>query len=271
MDADEVALGRGAFLVATRERRPVGCGAVRRIEEQTGEIKRMYVTPEERGHGVGRALLAALEAEARALGLSRLVLETGVRQQEAIALYRRAGFLDAAPFGEYVSSPLSLCMAKDLDPTIEIVDAHVGPRLDDARRLFEEYAASLGISLEFQNFGAELATLPGDYAPPEGRLLVALWQGRVAGCIGLRKLADHTCEMKRLYVRPEFRGAKIGRALAEALTAKARAIGYSRMRLDTLPSMDRARAMYASLGFQEIAAYRYNPIAGTTFMELSLS
>jgi ribosomal protein S18 acetylase RimI-like enzyme len=154
---------------------------------------------------------------------------------------------------------------------IEIVEAHAGPRLDDARRLFEEYASSLGVSLDFQNFASELATLPGDYAPPEGRLLIAFCQGQAAGCIGLRKLADRTCEMKRLYVRPEFRGAKIGRALAEALTAQAREIGYTRMRLDTLPSMERARAMYASLGFREIAAYRYNPIAGTTFMELSLS
>src|SRR5262245_46031812 len=94
LDAGEGAEGQGAFLVATREHRPVGCGAVRRIEARTGEIKRMYVTPEERGRGVGRALLAALEGEARALGLSRLVLETGVRQQEAVALYRRAGFVD---------------------------------------------------------------------------------------------------------------------------------------------------------------------------------
>jgi ribosomal protein S18 acetylase RimI-like enzyme len=216
-------------------------------------------------------LLAALEAEARALGLSRLVFETGVRQQAAISPSRRAGFVDVAPSAESVSSPPSLCMAKDPEPTVEIVEAHVEPRLDDARRLFEEYAASLGVSLEFQDFGSELATLPGDYAPPDGRLLVALCQGRAAGCIALRKLADRMCEMKRLYVRPEFRGAKIGRALAEALTAQACAIGYTRMRLDTLPSMERARAMYASLGFREIAPYRYNPIAGTTFMELSLS
>jgi GNAT superfamily N-acetyltransferase len=114
LDPDEVADGRGAFLVAARAGQPVGCGAVRRIEAQTGEIKRMYVRPEERGRGVGRALLAALEAEARALGLSRLVLETGLRQAEAITLYRRAGFTDIAPFGEYIGSPLSLCMAKEL-------------------------------------------------------------------------------------------------------------------------------------------------------------
>ena len=114
LDPEEVADGRGAFLVAARAGRLVGCGAVRRIEERTGEIKRMFVCPEERGRGLGRALLAALETEARALGIARLVLETGARQPEAIALYRRAGFEEVAPFGEYIGSPLSVCMAKNL-------------------------------------------------------------------------------------------------------------------------------------------------------------
>ena len=112
LDSDEVADGRGAFLIASRSGLPIGCGAVRRLDGQQAEIKRMYVSPEERGRGVGRVLLAALEAEARRLGLSRLVLETGVRQAEAIALYERAGFSRIAPFGEYVGSPLSVCMAK---------------------------------------------------------------------------------------------------------------------------------------------------------------
>jgi putative acetyltransferase len=114
LDPDEVADGRGAFLVASRAGRPIGCGAVRRIDPRTGELKRMYVRPEERGRGVGRALLGALEAQARALGLTRLVLETGIRQTEAIALYQRCGFKNIRPFAEYVSSPLSICMAKDL-------------------------------------------------------------------------------------------------------------------------------------------------------------
>jgi putative acetyltransferase len=115
LDADEVAEGHGAFVVAARGGAPVGCGAVRRIAERTGEIKRMYVIPEERGRGVGRALLAALEGEARSLGLTRLLLETGVRQEEAIALYERAGFTRIEPFGEYVrSSSTSVCMAKEL-------------------------------------------------------------------------------------------------------------------------------------------------------------
>ena len=114
LDPDEVADGRGAFIIAWRGERAIGCGAVRRIATGVGELKRMYVIPEERGSGVGSMLLAALEAEARALGLTRLVLETGTRQVAAVALYRRAGFTDIEPYGEYISSPLSVCMAKEL-------------------------------------------------------------------------------------------------------------------------------------------------------------
>ncbi|HEY7075127.1 MAG TPA: GNAT family N-acetyltransferase [Solirubrobacteraceae bacterium] len=114
LDADEVAPGRGAFLIAQRAGTPIGCGAVRRLATGTAEIKRMYVRPEARGQRVGAAVLGALEAEARALGCARLVLETGVRQVEALALYERAGFGRIPPFGEYAGSPLSVCMAKDL-------------------------------------------------------------------------------------------------------------------------------------------------------------
>ena len=153
---------------------------------------------------------------------------------------------------------------------IQIAEAHAGKNLQEVRKLFEEYAASLGISLDFQDFDDELATLPGSYAPPEGCLLIALWQGQVAGCVALRKIRDGLCEMKRLYTRSPFRGLKIGRALAEAVIKQAREIGYARMRLDTLPSMERARTLYASLGFREIEPYRYNPIEGTAFMELTL-
>ena len=114
LDADEVAEGNGAFLVALRDNEPLGCGALRRIEERSGELKRMYVRPQARGLGIGRALLAALEAEARALGLTRLLLETGVRQAEALGLYRQAGFSDIPAYGEYINSPLSICLAKEL-------------------------------------------------------------------------------------------------------------------------------------------------------------
>lgn len=114
LDPDEVAPGSGAFLVARHGTGPVGCGAVRRIDPATAELKRMYVAPSSRGLGVGRALLEALTAEARSLGVRRLVLETGVRQGAATGLYESAGFLPVPPFGEYVGSPLSVCMAKDL-------------------------------------------------------------------------------------------------------------------------------------------------------------
>jgi putative acetyltransferase len=114
LDPDEVAEGNGVFLVALCDKEPLGCGALRRIEERSGELKRMYVRPAARGLGIGRALLAALEAEARAFGLARLVLETGTRQTEALGLYRQAGFYDIPAYGEYVNSPLSICMAKEL-------------------------------------------------------------------------------------------------------------------------------------------------------------
>jgi putative acetyltransferase len=141
----------------------------------------------------------------------------------------------------------------------------------EARKLFEEYHKWLGLNLCFQNFDAELAALPGEYAPPSGRLLLATENDQVAGCIALRRLDDGICEMKRLYVRPEFRGTGLGRLLAESLIQVAREIGYHRMRLDTLPGrMDRAIAMYRRLGFKDIEPYYFNPVEGAAFMELEL-
>lgn len=126
------------------------------------------------------------------------------------------------------------------------------------------------VSLDFQDFTTELEELPGEYAPPSGCLLIAKWDGQIAGCVGLRKLDGETCEMKRLFVRPEFQGLKIGRTLAEAIVSKARRMGYKRMRLDTLPTMKHASSLYLSMGFVEIPPYRHNPIEGARFMELTL-
>jgi len=140
-----------------------------------------------------------------------------------------------------------------------------------ARELFLEYAQSLGFSLCFQNFDAELAGLPGHYAPPEGRLLLVEYDGQLAGCVALHKLESGICEMKRLYLRPRFRGKGLGRVLAERVIAEARQIGYQRMRLDTVePVMKDAVAMYRKLGFKEIPPYCANPMAGTLYMELEL-
>ena len=154
---------------------------------------------------------------------------------------------------------------------LKVVQAEEGENFTHAQLLFEEYAASLDFDLDFQDFDEELANLPGGYAPPGGRLLVAIYRGQAAGCVALRKLSNDVCEMKRLYVRPQFRGLGIGRALAEAVIEEAQRIGYARMRLDTVPLMERARALYASLGFEEIGPYRHNPIEGAVFMELTLA
>jgi putative acetyltransferase len=139
------------------------------------------------------------------------------------------------------------------------------------RQLFEEYAASLDVDLCFQGFDHELAELPGDYAPPAGRLLFAADGATPVGCVALRRISNQVCEMKRLYVRPELRGKKHGLGLVQAILHEARAIGYRRMRLDTLPSMKQAIALYRLLGFKEIAPYRTNPVCGALFFELDLA
>jgi putative acetyltransferase len=140
-----------------------------------------------------------------------------------------------------------------------------------ARELFQEYAQSLGVNLCFQNFEQELAGLPGRYDPPDGRLLLAEYDGQLAGCVALHKWESGICEMKRLYLRPSFRGKGLGRVIAEKIIAEARSIGYLRMRLDTIePLMKDAVEMYRKLGFREIAPYRPNPIAGAMYMELQL-
>jgi len=157
-------------------------------------------------------------------------------------------------------------------PTRVDIAPATGPAdIEEIRVLFLEYARSLGVDLAFQGFEDELAGLPGAYAPPDGRLLLARLGETVVGGVGLRPFAPGICEMKRLYVRPAHRALKAGRALAEAVIAEARAIGYRAMRLDTLPGMEAAQALYAALGFRDIPPYYENPIAGTRYCELDLT
>lgn len=152
-----------------------------------------------------------------------------------------------------------------------MIQATSQEQIAQIRELFLEYEKSLGFSLCFQSFDKELAGLPGDYAPPDGRLLLAESDGQPAGCIALHKIDDGICEMKRLYLRPQFRGKGLGRLLADSIMKEARAVGYQRMRLDTVePVMKDAVAMYRKLGFREIAPYRDNPIPGALYMELLL-
>jgi len=154
---------------------------------------------------------------------------------------------------------------------LRITQATTSNDLEEARTLFKEYEAGLGISLCFQSFDQELANLPGDYAPPQGRLLLAREHDQLLGCIALRPVGPTTCEMKRLFVRSEYRARGLGRVLVEAIIEEARKIGYAHMRLDTLPGrMDRAIALYRSIGFVEIPPYYNSPVDTTTFMELDL-
>lgn len=142
--------------------------------------------------------------------------------------------------------------------------------MDAVRELFVEYQRSLGVDLCFQGFEEELAALPGKYSPPRGALILA-WQGdALAGCVGLRPLDDSACEMKRLYVRPTWRGLGLGARLAEASVAAARDAGYSRMYLDSLPSLQTAIGMYYRMGFTETAPYYHNPLPGVVYLEKSL-
>jgi putative acetyltransferase len=153
---------------------------------------------------------------------------------------------------------------------IEIIEANTDDFIAKAKELFQEYAGSLGFDLCFQNFDQELDDFPGQYSPPMGCLFLALSENQPIGCVGLRSFQKGVCEMKRLYVRPDFRARKAGRLLAEAAIKAGKAIGYEIMRLDTLPSMVGANILYKSLGFREIEPYRHNPMKGAIYMELNL-
>jgi len=154
---------------------------------------------------------------------------------------------------------------------LQIIPAVTSADIQTVRELFVEYQQSLGVDLCFQGFDQELAGLPGSYAPPRGRLFIALDGDEAAGCIALRPLGEDVCEMKRLYLRPSLRGKGAGRALALRVIDEARAMGYRVMRLDTLPMMREAQALYESLGFRTIPPYYDNPVVGARFMERTLA
>ncbi|MCR5866323.1 GNAT family N-acetyltransferase [Aquincola sp. J276] len=159
-------------------------------------------------------------------------------------------------------------------PRIELVDAATPALLEATRGIFREYAEQLGVDLCFQNFDAELASLPGDYAPPAGALLLVFVDDELAGCGGFRPLPEsdypNACEMKRLYVRRAFRRFGLGRLLAQALMDRALQAGYSSMLLDTLDDMEAARGLYSSLGFEEIPPYYFNPLPGSHYLRVQL-
>jgi ribosomal protein S18 acetylase RimI-like enzyme len=153
---------------------------------------------------------------------------------------------------------------------VKIISARTEEHYQYARELFVQYADSLGFDLEFQGFSRELATLPGVYAPPEGCILLADDSGQIAGCVALRPLEDKICEMKRLFVRSDYRGRGMGRMLACSVIDRAREKGYEKMRLDTIATMKEARTLYYSLEFRNIKAYRFNPLDDPSYMELDL-
>ena len=154
---------------------------------------------------------------------------------------------------------------------VEIKQAETVEEIEQTRELFREYEKWFGLKLCFQNFDEEVENLPGKYVPPDGRLFLAFTDGKLAGCIALRKLEEKICEMKRLFVREDFRGMKIGKILIEKLISEAELIGYEKMRLDTFPAkMGKAVELYSSYGFYEIEPYYHNPYGETLFMELQI-
>jgi len=193
------------------------------------------------------------------------------RSKRQVGNARSAGTKSTARSHGGASRPIPLPGRVRVSAQLEIIPAISAGRVSQARTLFHEYAAELGVSLCFQNFNAELATLPGDYALPTGALFVAEFEHELAGCVALRKLGRGVCEMKRLYVRPAFRGKEIGRALAKSIVTEARRLGYRAMALDTLSSMRPAMALYQSLGFKKTKAYYANPLDGVVYMKLRFS
>ena len=153
---------------------------------------------------------------------------------------------------------------------MHVIEAESSEMIEATKALFREYASTLDFDLSFQHFDDEMRIFPVQYSPPNGCLLIAYEDERLAGCVGLRKLDEGVCEMKRLYVRPQFRGRGVGRALVVKVIDRGRRLGYSRMRLDTVPSMHEAIGLYRSFGFKQILPYRDNPVPGALYFELQL-
>lgn len=260
LDLDEVMPGRGAFVIAWDGERALGCGAVRRLLEpgldDAGEVKRMYVIPEARGRRIGQRILDRLEAEARALGLGRLLLETGDRQGEALALYHRVGFNRIGRFGQYVDSPLSVCMQKHLAP---ITTRRVAVDAPEAVALQRAMAAEVAARYEDDSPPPWAALDPAEVAPGRGTFLLAEEGGRVLGCGALRRLSEpgleDVAEVKRMYVVPEGRGHGVARVVLDALEAEARALGVVRMILETGDGQPEAIALYTRAGFEVIPRF----------------
>jgi len=154
--------------------------------------------------------------------------------------------------------------------TITIIERYEEQYILDIKDIFREYREDLGLDLDFQDFEKELDDIPGEYSPPEGAILLAEEESKTVGCVALRKIDDKTCEMKRMYVKPGYRGQGLGRKLASSIIDKAREKGYEKMKLDTLTTLKEANVLYRSLGFEECEPYRYNPLEDALYMELEL-
>ena len=239
------------------------------------------LAPEQQGKGFAtEAVLAVLGQAFSVWNKHRVTASVDPENRASIRLLERLGFVPEAHFrksyrtnSEWVDDCVYALLCEDWarqnHPRVEIVEAYA--HLNEIRELFSEYAASLPIDLSYQNFSAERSGLPGKYAKPDGRLFLARVDGQSAGCIALRRFDETRAEMKRLYVRPSFRGLQLGRLLAERAIDAARSAGYEAILLDTLSTMDRAKQLYRLLGFVEIEPYYDSPVIGTTYLQLPLA